>query len=86
MRNSIYFGQFLCVSVQFGPPRAASGESWGVGWGQGGVGGKGGSVREKNITRPGKGGWDFRSLAGIPPCMNSEPEVDADPRPLENPA
>ena len=36
---------------------AASGESWRVGWGQGGVSlrvgsGRGGSVREKNVTRP----------------------------------
>ena len=31
------FGPFWSVSVQFGPFRASSGESWGAGWGRGGV-------------------------------------------------
>ena len=46
MSNSVHFSPFRSVSVQFGLLRAASGESWDVGWGQG----KGGSVREKSIT------------------------------------
>ena len=39
--NSILFGPFQRVSVQFGPFRVASGESWywvGSGWGWGGLG------------------------------------------------
>ena len=38
MSISIHFGPFR---VRFGPIRSASGESWGVGWGRGGVGERG---------------------------------------------
>ena len=38
---SVHFGPFRSVSVQFGPVWAAAGESWGVGWGRGGVGERG---------------------------------------------
>ena len=33
----VHFGPFQSNSVQFGPFRAVSGESWGVGWGRGGI-------------------------------------------------
>ena len=47
-------------SIHFGPFRAASGESWGVGWGQGEVWERD-SVRAKTITTPGGQGGGSQS-------------------------
>ena len=62
MSNSIHLGPFQPVSVQFGPFRAASGESWGVGWG--GVGESGFSKGKEYHYLSGLVLWKRKALTG----------------------